>query len=75
MDTNARSIAKAISYRTLGSLSTGLIVFYFSGNLKVSAGVGALDVVAKLTLYFLHERVWNYINFGRQEPTAPDYEI
>jgi adenylylsulfate kinase len=75
MDTNARSIAKAISYRTLGSLSTALIVFFFSGDLKVSAGVGALDVVAKLGLYFVHERVWNYIGFGRQQQGAPEYEI
>lgn len=75
MDSHVRSIAKAISYRTLGSLSTALIVFFFSGDLKISAGVGALDVVAKLALYFLHERVWNYIGFGRQTQSSPDYEI
>jgi uncharacterized membrane protein len=73
METNARSIAKAISYRLLGSLSTAAIVFIFSGNLTVSLGVGALDVVAKLALYYLHERLWNYISFGRQRP--PEYEI
>jgi adenylylsulfate kinase len=73
MDSNSRSIAKAISYRLLGSISTGLIVLYFSGDMKISLGVGALDVVAKIGLYFLHERLWNYIQFGRQSP--PDYEI
>ena len=76
METNSRSIAKAISYRLLGSISTAFIVFLFSGNLKVSAGVGALDVVTKLALYYLHERVWNHISFGRaRTPAAPDYEI
>ena len=76
MDSNSRSIAKAISYRLLGSLSTAGIVFIFSGNLKVSAGVGALDVVTKLALYYIHERLWNHISFGRsKQPPQPDYEI
>jgi uncharacterized membrane protein len=76
MDSNTRSIAKAVSYRLLGSISTALIVFAFSGNAKVSLGVGALDVVTKLALYYLHERVWNHIPFGREKaPPQPDYEI
>jgi uncharacterized membrane protein len=73
MESNTRSIAKAISYRLLGSISTALIVFGFSGNAKVSLGVGAADMVAKIVLYYLHERIWNHISFGRQRP--PEYEI
>ena len=73
MDSNTRSIAKAVSYRVLGSISTAIIVFVFSGDLKVSLGVGALDVVMKVALYYLHERLWNHISFGRQRP--PEYEI
>lgn len=75
MDTHTRSIAKAISYRLFGSISTALIVFVWSGDLKVSVGVGAFDMVAKIGLYFLHERVWDRIPFGREVPRSPDYEI
>ena len=42
MDSNTRSIAKAVSYRLLGSICTALIVLIFSGDIKISAGVGAL---------------------------------
>ena len=73
MESNSRSIAKAISYRLLGSISTALIVFVFSGNATVSLGVGVADMVTKIALYYLHERLWNYISFGRQKP--PEYEI
>ena len=73
MDSNTRSIAKAISYRLLGSMCTALIVFIFSGSLKTSLGAGALDVVIKTGLYYLHERLWNHISYGRQRP--PEYEI
>jgi adenylylsulfate kinase len=73
MESNARSIAKAVSYRLLGSISTACLVFVFSGDLKVSAGVGVLDAFVKMALYYLHERLWNHISFGRQRP--PEYEI
>ena len=73
METQARSIAKAFSYRILGSLTTALIVFAVSGKLKESAGIGLADMVSKIGLYFLHERIWNKISIGR--PKEPEYEI
>jgi len=72
-ETNTRSIAKAISYRVLGSTSTAAIVFLFSHKLSLSLGVGLIDSVVKVAMYFLHERVWNHIDFGRPKP--PEYEI
>ena len=50
-----------------------MIVFLFSGDAKVSVGVGLLDVFLKMGLYYVHERIWNHITFGRQRP--PEYEI
>lgn len=73
MDTNSRSIAKAISYRVLGSASTMAIVFFFSHNFGISLGAGVLDSITKIGLYFLHERIWNHIDYGRPKP--PEYEI
>ena len=75
METRARSIAKAVSYRILGSASTALIVYAVTGKISVSAGAGAADAVVKLSLYFVHERIWNHINFGREPDKAPEYEI
>lgn len=72
-DSSTRSLAKAVSYRVLGSAATALIVYVFSGNMPLSAGVGGLDMVLKIVLYFLHERLWNHIPFGRPKP--PEYEI
>jgi len=72
-DSNARSLAKAVSYRVLGSAATALVVYIFSGNMPLSASVGGLDMVLKIALYFVHERLWNHISFGR--PKRPEYEI
>lgn len=73
MESNSRSVAKAISYRVLGSLATGTLVYFMSGDWKLAASAGIADSVVKLGLYFLHERVWNHISFGRPKP--PEYEI
>jgi uncharacterized membrane protein len=73
MESPSRSLAKAISYRVLGSLSTAALVFLFTSDLAVSVGAGLIDSVVKILLYFLHERVWNHISYGR--PKAPEYEI
>jgi len=73
MDSSSRSLAKAVSYRILGSTGTALIVLIFSGSLKLSLGAGVLDMLLKIALYFVHERIWNYIPYGR--PKRPEYEI
>ena len=73
MDSHARSLAKAFSYRVLGSLSTAGLVYFFTGSVKASVGAGAADSVVKIVFYFAHERLWNYIPYGR--PKSPEYEI
>ena len=73
MESNARSIAKAVSYRLLGSAVTGMIFFLLTGKGGLSLGAGALDMVLKIGAYFVHERIWNHIEFGRSK--APEYEI
>ncbi len=73
MDSHSRSIAKAVSYRLLGSSVTALIVFVLTGKGTLSLGAGALDVVLKIGAYFIHERIWERISYGRAKP--PEYEI
>ncbi|MCC6291058.1 MAG: DUF2061 domain-containing protein [Bryobacterales bacterium] len=73
MESHSRSLAKAISYRFFGSMSTAALVYFFTGSAKVSVGAGILDSVVKIVLFFVHERVWQRIPFGRSK--APEYEI
>lgn len=35
----------------------------------------AMDMVLKIGAYFVHERLWNHITFGRGPEKAPEYEI
>lgn len=60
-----RSLAKAVSYRVLGSAVTTLIVLAVTGRLSLSLGIGGLDAVVKIGAYFVHEVLWDRIDFGR----------
>jgi len=68
-DTHYRSIFKTISWRIVATLTTIAIVFAFVGRISIAAGVGGIEVVAKLILYFFHERLWNKLKFGRKDVT------
>ena len=74
VESHSRSIVKAISYRILGSATTALIFYTLTGKASLSLSAGVLDKVLKIGVYFVHERVWNHINFGRTSK-APEYEI
>jgi adenylylsulfate kinase len=65
METRTRSLAKAISWRIFATLTTILLVFAFTGNLAVSEGVGITELVSKIVIYYVHERVWNVLRFGK----------
>lgn len=69
METHVRSIAKAVSWRIVATLTTMLLVYVFTGNLLVSGGVGLTELLSKLLIYYVHERVWNAIGFGRIKKT------
>ena len=73
METHLRSIIKAVSYRITGTIVTFLIAWLVTGTIDLAVKVGLLDPVAKIGIFYLHERVWHRIRFGKFE--RPDYEI
>ncbi len=66
-DAHHRSILKALSWRVVATFTTMSIVFAFTRKVALSAGVGAVEVVVKLILYYLHERIWGFLGIGRKE--------
>ena len=68
IETKARSIAKAISNRAMNSLAGMLIVYYFTdGNKQVALAYLATDIVVKFLLFYINERIWNKLHYGKKE--------
>lgn len=66
-----RHIAKTISYRILSTTVGFLTMWAITGNVKVGAAFGIVELLYKPIQYYLHERIWyKYIKFGviTQEP-------
>ena len=62
-----RSLIKSISWRFIATVTTMSIVYLFTGELKLAAEVGVVEVVTKLMFYYGHERLWNWISWGRDK--------
>ncbi|UCG50068.1 MAG: DUF2061 domain-containing protein [Phycisphaerales bacterium] len=73
METHARSIFKAVTWRTGGTVVTCLVALLLTGSLDMSAKIGILDTVIKIAAFYVHERLWNRSNFGKMKP--PEYQI
>jgi adenylyl-sulfate kinase len=61
---HALSFAKGVSWRFFGSLITALIVYLVTGRWELALSVGLVEVVAKIGLYYVHDRLWEAI-YGR----------
>ena len=60
-----RSITKGITWRITGTLDTILIAFILSGKIGLALSIGTIEVITKLTLYYIHERIWDKIEWGK----------
>lgn len=59
-DSNLRSIIKGITWRILASCDTILIAYLVTGTIGKALTIGATEVLSKLILFYIHERVWNH---------------
>lgn len=66
-DTNKRSIVKGISWRVFATTTTVIIVYVFFGRLDLAIAAGVIETVAKVALYWAHERAWVKVRWGRKK--------
>ena len=67
LDTHSRSFTKALSWRVTGTIDTLIISLVVTGSIKLAATIGLTEVVTKSLLYYLHERAWLKIPYGRKK--------
>jgi uncharacterized membrane protein len=73
-DSPSRSITKAISWRIIATLTTFLITFIIfrrytdrtlSEVIETASFVAGIEIIAKIFFYYLHERMWQNIQWGK----------
>lgn len=64
----SRTLAKTISWRIVASLTTFTIFYFTAGEtvaLQIITAAIGVEIVAKMIIYYLHERAWANVNWGR----------
>jgi uncharacterized membrane protein len=77
-DKHYRSLVKAVSWRLTGSVDTMIVSFLITGKLKWALTISGVELFTKIGLYYLHERVWDNLSFGRTKEAQrdkPSFEI
>jgi len=64
-----RHIAKTLTWRVVGTIDTMILGWLVSGDPMIGITIGSFEVVTKMILYFMHERVWYKIGFGVKRDT------
>jgi uncharacterized membrane protein len=65
-ETHSRSLAKAVSWRATGSIDTFVIALVITDSPKLAASVAITEILTKILIYYLHERVWAWVPWGKQ---------
>ena len=73
MESHYRSVAKALTWRAGGTVVTFVVAWLMTRRFDLAAQIGLLDTAVKLAAFYLHERIWMRIGFGRLKP--PEYQI
>ena len=66
-----RSGAKSISYRILSITVDSCVAYFFTRNATLSAAVVLLVNGYSTLLYYIHERIWAHIYWGRKPARLP----
>ncbi len=70
-DSHLRSVIKAMSWRLIGTIDTMLISYFWTGNSGRALAIGGSEVLTKVGLYYVHERVWARIPLGTLRRLSP----
>jgi len=73
VESHFRSIIKALTWRAGGTVVTFAVAWILTRKFELAAQIGLLDTTIKLAAFYIHERMWMKINFGKLKP--PEYQI
>ncbi|PLX05946.1 MAG: hypothetical protein C0596_15730 [Marinilabiliales bacterium] len=74
-----KSIAKTITWRVIASATTFALAYFFFQDdpqaTEKATGVALTESAIKMFLYFLHERAWNVVRWGKMRVYVRHYNM
>lgn len=66
METNRRTLAKAITYQLMGLAVMTLLGTLFTGSARAGGALALLSAAIGALGYILHEKLWTMVRWGRR---------
>jgi len=66
-ETHTRTLVKTVVWRIIATCVSVGIVYSFTGALKQSVEISLTGALIGMVTYYLHERFWNKVQWGRIE--------
>lgn len=57
-ESHIRSVLKAVTYRIIGSITTGILAYAVTQDVGAALTITAVEPLVKTIVYYLHERAW-----------------
>jgi len=65
-EAHRRSVAKSVTWRLMASFDTFVISLLITGRVGIAGSIAGAEMVTKVAFYYLHERVWAAVPWGRR---------
>ncbi|MBU0958048.1 MAG: DUF2061 domain-containing protein [Nanoarchaeota archaeon] len=66
MDSQKRTIVKTLTWRVVATVVVIFVTYYYTDSWGIALTAGFASAVIKTVLYYIHERLWNKSNYGRE---------
>lgn len=59
-----RAVAKTFTWRITATATTIIIAWLVTGDIRTGFAIGAIEFIAKMFIFYIHERTWEKSDFG-----------
>ncbi len=63
-------LIKTITWRCLGTCDTIVLSWLISGSWQLGLQLGGIEIITKMVLYYMHERIWFRIKWKTAQQSA-----
>lgn len=63
-ESHIRSLLKAFTWRVIATLTTGVIAYIITGEIRTAIAIGSIEFFVKMLVYYFHERAWQLVPRG-----------
>lgn len=67
MDSFKRTLVKTITWRIVALCSAFVVTYIITSDIKLSGTISVIQQLASTFWYWIHERVWANIHFGKND--------